>query len=778
MITKFKIGIFATLLFAGILTLFFHKELILQPNKWLINPGGDSIKNYFTYLYHINNDSTYSHFEGMNYPFGEQVVFTDNQPLLSNSIKWWGQFFPEIKNNALGIKHLSLMASIVFCALLLFLLLSELGVGTWFAVAAALGITFLSPQLWRLGGHFALAYVMYIPLIFYLLWHYEQKSNLIHAILLSAAISIFSGLHLYYLAIGVIFIAAYLFVSMLRKGFLDTLRRKWHLLPAIILPYLIISIWLYFTDTATFRPSSTYGYLLYKACWESVFLPINFPLGDWITAHLIKIRSVEFEGIAYIGFVAFCFSLFLLGNFFYSLFNRKSSLFHKVANTTSADSNLSNYFLQNLLISACLLLLFTFELPFILGLQSTIDYIGPLRQFRSIGRFAWVFYYAINIVCFYFLYRYGWKSRNKFLKIIPVLSLVVLFTEAYQFNVPQKYNLHEIDGFSKNTQVEKWIQDLDVENYQAILPLPYYHVGSENFWLYPDTYPVPYFLLSYHKNLPLMSVMMSRTSMLQTTQQLQMTHEVISPPPAAIAQNLLAKDILLYIDKKIELTPAENSMANAATIVFEDENRRLAALPVNYWKNECQKKLKSWLAEFDTTRYFKDKYNYFTYRKSENYLAHSDLNKQSKGIFQNEKIHAAHTKPEAVVLDDFLPEALDSAGWYKFSVWLYVAQDEIPRLYFRYQNWDENGSAPTLNYEEDAIRNKFQVFQDGWALFETVVEVPAGKKRLRFSFFGKEKPKELRYAAPILFPNDTDLYRKDDAYFCKNNRCILMKNAE
>jgi len=47
--------------------------------------GEDGAKNYYTVAYHIEHDSSYTWFNGMNYPYGEHAVYTDNQPLVSNA---------------------------------------------------------------------------------------------------------------------------------------------------------------------------------------------------------------------------------------------------------------------------------------------------------------------------------------------------------------------------------------------------------------------------------------------------------------------------------------------------------------------------------------------------------------------------------------------------------------------------------------------------------------------------------------------------------------------
>ncbi len=82
-------------------------ENIKSPET-LISAGGDGMKNYFTYLYHIKYDSTFWVFEGMNYPFGENIVFTDNQPLLSNIVKWIYNITPMSNETLISIHNLTL----------------------------------------------------------------------------------------------------------------------------------------------------------------------------------------------------------------------------------------------------------------------------------------------------------------------------------------------------------------------------------------------------------------------------------------------------------------------------------------------------------------------------------------------------------------------------------------------------------------------------------------------------------------------------------------------
>lgn len=80
-----KDNLYALLAFAisFLILFFFYHEVILHPNDYVFSDGGDGIKNYYTYLYHAKYDSLFFEFSGMNYPFKENVVFTDAHPLLS-----------------------------------------------------------------------------------------------------------------------------------------------------------------------------------------------------------------------------------------------------------------------------------------------------------------------------------------------------------------------------------------------------------------------------------------------------------------------------------------------------------------------------------------------------------------------------------------------------------------------------------------------------------------------------------------------------------------------
>src|SRR5437868_5534070 len=66
-----------------IIYLCYFPQVLLHPNQVMSNNQEDALKNYYTFVYHTTHDKEMLKFEGMNYPFGEHVVYTDCQPVLS-----------------------------------------------------------------------------------------------------------------------------------------------------------------------------------------------------------------------------------------------------------------------------------------------------------------------------------------------------------------------------------------------------------------------------------------------------------------------------------------------------------------------------------------------------------------------------------------------------------------------------------------------------------------------------------------------------------------------
>src|SRR5687768_14557089 len=146
---------------SGIIVFFiFYPELFLHPNSYFIASEGDSMKNYFTFVYQVKHGDSLLNFNGLNYPFGEHVTFTDGQPLLSMLL----YFFPFLSGYSVGIMNFFVVLSFALIPYVVYLVLQKFELNKISSIAAGISVAVLSPQILRLSGHFSLTYAVMFPL--------------------------------------------------------------------------------------------------------------------------------------------------------------------------------------------------------------------------------------------------------------------------------------------------------------------------------------------------------------------------------------------------------------------------------------------------------------------------------------------------------------------------------------------------------------------------------------------------------------------------------------
>jgi len=222
-------------------------KIIFHPNQYLLASGGDAFKNLFTPAWFIANDKG-THFTGMNYPYGEHVVFTDNQPLISWVLNFVDNNIYPIQNYTIGILNILLFVSLFFGILLLYKILKYYRMPAWYAAIMALAIGLMGPQIERFYGHFALGYTVFIPWVWWRIIQVKEKNySLLPLLSLATLVVIFGFIHMYYVLIGGLLIgfhALVLFVKN-RKNYISVFK----LIAAAGIPLLAIMTFMHFTDT-------------------------------------------------------------------------------------------------------------------------------------------------------------------------------------------------------------------------------------------------------------------------------------------------------------------------------------------------------------------------------------------------------------------------------------------------------------------------------------------------------------------------------------------------
>ena len=552
-------------------------DFFVHPSR-LLPAAGDGMKNYFTYLYHIKYDKNYWKFDGMNYPFGENVVFTDNQPILSNLVKAIYQIFPISTSGLIAIHNWVVFLGIIGGGLGFFYSLKLLKVRLDLAIATSAGIMLLQPHILRLESHYSMAF-SFLPWIFYFwirIWQNDahKKTNL-----WIGTISFFAGMiHMYhFLAISMTCILAIFLTFVIVKDWKSSFGA---LLLQVVVPFIFLFVISNYIYPVHDRPSDPWGFFSYTATWETLFFSYKLPLFPFIDENIFKIRTInQREGLNYMGLVAALSVIILIF--------RSARAYKKIGQIIHPKSGINAKLGWIFLLSA----LASFGFPFIIsGLEWLLSYAGPFKQFRAVGRLAWVSFFAVNLIALPFVFTKlagihdRFKSNFLSYSIVSIILIEAIMLKPSTDNPPQL-----IDAFKEKT----FDVPINFNGYQAILPDPYLHIGSECFgWADLGGNQDQNFKFGYQSGLPNLGVVLSRNSLSQSL----LMNELICKPYKVpdIIQVIKKKDQrpLLVFYSKLELYNRGSGLdhwTSGAPVVYENNDFVLKKLELPAFDTIVQK---------------------------------------------------------------------------------------------------------------------------------------------------------------------------------------------
>jgi hypothetical protein len=556
----------------GILVYSFFPKIFACPACYLFEDGGDGLKNYYTLDYYVKHDQGW-HFSGMNYPYGENIIYTDNQPLLAMCLQWIDRHIVDMDPHVIGTLNMLLLISIYLAVLFTYLLLRRWMIGRWWALGAALFITFLSPQLWRLQGHYGLGYVFFLPLLLLLLDKLirDTSKKWLWGIATGLLIIAMSLTHMYFLLLS----AVILFTMLVfwwwfnRKDKPAVKRMVPALLGIIILPGLFLVGLRKWTDPIQDRPTEPWGIDSHTITFETTFFPFIPPLDKTWSALLDRERPIT-ERMAYVGMIG----LLMLPAIVFFLFRKRD------------DEPLNTHikiFLWAGIISWCMAAGVFYQN----GFKFLWEAVPVLKQFRGLGRFGIPFYYLYLLVCSYIAWHMYRRMRERELGAIGAYLLGAMMlvwgfeswlniraVSAPVFRV-NKWLAHTKDDYVPLLSAAGYTPDA----FQAILQLPLVAIGNEmmgvtrGFWTLREGIHA-----STETGLPLIDYAMSRTSVSQGMDIV----ELISTPYAKKrrAEKFNDKPILLLCEEEFVI-PAEKKWIAQATKIGTYQSITLYALPAS-----------------------------------------------------------------------------------------------------------------------------------------------------------------------------------------------------
>jgi hypothetical protein len=758
-----------------IIMCYFFLPVLLHPNSYLFNFTGDAAKNYYTYAHYIKNSPDYINFDGMNYPYGENFLFTDCHPILAVFLKIVNEFV-DISRYSVGIVNYLLVLSLFVTGVILFKIFKLLNVNFIFALLGSIGLSMLNPQIPRFYGHFALAYSFAIPLIIYLLLKLQVTKQPKKIFLWIFFFNLtFFFVHAYFGMILAAFVLLFAVVKLigekLSKGKSQFNFRA--LFASALLPIMLFFVFTKLSDTHVGRSNNPWGIEENHSEISSIILPNTLPFSE-IAMKLFPNSASPWEGHAYIGFANVLVLPFGVLFFIIKYFKQKRKM------------NEQQRYLLAIFGASFGLLLFALFIPFRWNLEFLIDYLNVIKQFRALGRFAWVFYYCTGIVSIVFLqiiFNRMYYSKMKYISLslilLPAFTLFEGFFPIKQLSqaIIVSVNKFDREQLDKNLQVD--LKAIDSKDYQAILSFPFFCVGSENYGKLPTNDKILNlsFIFSYHLNIPLVASMLSRVSVGESKASMQLLSE--SFYTKLLKKEIKSKKPFLLVCYEENLNEQEKLLISKSKCIVKREGYSLYTLAystvfgltnhrefMQFDQKKAKLFLKNDLLVSDTSLFSE----YIDFTASHKEISHHGKNGSLKIPLK-----------ETITLYTIENKKLQLNKTYKVRFWIYNkgkndGQDLLNNMVLFEKR---SGKNELLTWLPSTSASRSTIIDGFWSMVEQtfVNDDPNGSHLLLH--VGNGKSIENVYIDHLLF-FDSDLeiykYNQNGEFLMKNNHWINLKN--
>jgi len=746
-----------TVIVSTILLFIFFGNILTSPNYAFFSEGGDGLKSTFGSYYHLQYDSNYWKTNSMNYPYGESVLFTGGQALIINILKWLSGFGFDFSKQLTGILNVWMLMSIVWAAFFLFLLLRDLNLPWCYALIIANIIVFLSPQLDRFGGHYNLAYVYFIPLYLYLLKRFFDRPSYKLSFVIALVSVLALGTHAYFFALYIFLIFFLLFYGFfyMKKRFEKLLPLILYLLIQIVLPFILFKLMTlsYPSDRSVFP----WGFFATRSFPEAVFLPVGKPYASFLHFPYLK-----WEGIAFVGMVSTVVTMLLI----------YISIKKKINKDSEKIILIENSFLKAILLGAVVALFISFAYPFKWFMEDLLKYTGPFKQFRAIGRFSWLFYYVINIIAFYLVWNFYKEKKNLWSKIILIIAVLWGSYDAY-LNVRAKSNtmnnrIVSLEDTQNSLPENRWMKEIKTDDYQAILTVPYFHVGSEVYWIGHSSETIKNsFIVSWKTGLPLISVMLSRTSISQTLKSLAFYFEPLGSYQI-IKEFPNKKDLLLLKQKNEILNENEQRFMSYASPIGDNESYRVYRLPLDSIEKLYSDYQKNITRQCLDTNLFSD--GLFLFADSCKKIIFESFGNTIPDLNRTETIKTMSALEPGIIYETPL---FNDTSVLKISFWMKdLNQDLIPRSMIHVKIKGKSGVFDT-KYAISIFKIVKYVDPQGWGLVEFEYKPDTYKEFIRLEITNDLVTGGTFTIDDLLIrPKDSDVFFVGADFLFKSNRYI------
>jgi hypothetical protein len=743
------------------IVLFAFSFIATDGGHLVLGTGGDGAKNYYTFLYH----SLYEKgvwFNGMNYPYGEHIVFPDLQPLISFMFIQWHKLAPLTLQDALRCMHWSICFSFILSIVYNQKILNFYKTSFTWSLLGATCITLMSPQLLRISGHYALAYPSFAAMLFYFSIRYHHSSEKIYCLYILLLGGLMYFIHPYFLALTFVWVAFYslvFFFSFRKKGMRQLLYKLTPLWVSILLMFGGVKLFMAITDPVQDRPKFPHGAMAYGATGEDVLTSAYSPLWQTLQGQMPDLKlSSGGEGFCYLGLTCIGVLIFALIRSF-----RKKR-----------PEDIEPVFPRIWIVLSVCFLLLGMGVPFVWHMEWLLNYLSVFRQFRSLGRFTWLFYQVITVFSLIYLFHYYRQLKEKRLAILVLALPVALWcwecsgyiqhTRSSALKGKETY----AQFFSEDTYA--WSGFLKEHNksagdFQAILLLPFIHVGSEKWSVGTDlTDNMIYaFKASLETQLPIVDVMMPRNSWSQTAKQVKIAGGLFSDKPLLAARP--DKPFLLICTPRAPLSPDDDILTASSDFLGEYSGCKVYML---YPERLMQTRqlirqqitaIAAGIQDNDTVLYT---------NAAKVYIDHLDKENKENTVYGQGRLDFVKAR-ERVVAEIAIAPATDKEQ-FELSSWVLLSARDFRSPVLNLSLLDENGNEI---YRKDALAKESVDNAGMWFRVNLFFELPAECRKIRWTLYDDGQGSYLALDEVLLRPAGGLVISKDrDGKILVNNHLL------
>ncbi len=708
--------------------LLFGVEPISHINSNFTSAGSDALKDIFNTHYSVKYDTTYLQNNSMNYPYGDHYTYTGNQIFVSWPIKCMKETgIVDLSNYITGLVNFFIYLSVILCVLFLFLLFRELKLSLVVSVFGALVITFLSPQIDRIAAHLTLAYECLIPLILLLFLKFSRQPKYCYSVLLGITFFLCGIVHPYFLVFYAVVFGMFWFVKIIiHDGSCDTKQLVYSILIQFVVPIVCFFLLTKLGDPALDRTSIPWGFKVARARIEGLLLPVGriyYPS---------FLPSIHWEAHSYIGLIGDICFVCLLAILFKKLFTGECKSILKVTDNYC----LNIFFWASLILVACAIILPLFP-------EHYLNYVGPLAQMRAMGRFGWLFYYVINIVAIYLLTQFVQNRKSKLVKGIVTLSVVFCYSfEAYSYASTKNIRNDNADFFDYNNTLPQnaWVDSISATDYQSLLALPYFNLGTEHVWIEPeDDIFTKSIYVSMKTGLPMHNAHAARSCISQAYRNIPFKWEPYRDFP--VLMDLSSQKPILTITKAEQTSLNENEKR-----ILQYSNFLFSANGINFYKTEidslrklCSNYQKQLATEYRSTKKIHDSIK-------TNYYFQGWDSIQSAYTYQGEGALEGIINSENVLYNTTMPVYNCDTIEILFAMGNNYTEDLYGRTVLTVAEQDSVGK--TVLFKQNSVFHFVENIVDDWGLIRITIPVEQNAKTLKISLSNT-----IMLSKPVYFDN-------------------------